>query len=400
MKTFITRKTRKLIQLLVNLIIVTIIIAYSLYTSEVLSFKIIGISDMNPYGGWSALRELLTDSSYAFEGNSMSIALTIALLIMAVIGGRFFCGWICPIGTLQDFSAWIGKKLGVIRYKGLRIKSFDPIVLKYIFLLLLLLISVLGFGAVIADISPWRAFLSLPRFTVTWLDMKLGFAVLIAILVVSVFISRFFCRYLCPLGAAQTLFCSFSLFSIRHEKGCSKCNKCLEKCPVGLNYSTESNIISPECIRCLECVDDCKVNSNNRVQIGFLNKKAERQYYIPLMLILLLLIWIGVPQLWGGHASSEDISLGVLKDGSYIGESRGFATKITTEVRITDGKITEIKVIDHKESKGWYEEVFMVIPEKIIKKQRLNVDVISGATKSSKGLIYSIENAVRKAINE
>ncbi|MFA5523124.1 MAG: FMN-binding protein, partial [Tissierellales bacterium] len=187
-------------------------------------------------------------------------------------------------------------------------------------------------------------------------------------------------------------------FSLKHKEGCAKCNKCLEKCPVGLNFSNESNTISPECIRCLECIDSCKVNLDNRVQIGFLNKKVDRQYYIPLMLILFLLIWIGIPQIWSGQASIEDVSLGALKDGSYRGESKGFATKITTEVKITNGKITEIKVINHKESKGWYEEVFMVIPEKIIEKQRLNVDVISGATKSSKGLINSIDNAVRKSL--
>jgi uncharacterized protein with FMN-binding domain len=40
----------------------------------------------------------------------------------------------------------------------------------------------------------------------------------------------------------------------------------------------------------------------------------------------------------------------------------------------------------------------MVLPREIIRTQRLQVDVVSGATKSSKGLIRSIENALKSAL--
>ncbi len=394
---FNTKNIRALIQSLIMLALIVIVIVYGYYTSGALDFKILSISDMNPYGGWSALRERIVDSSYDFEGISMSIALTIALLTMAIIGGRFFCGWLCPIGAVQDFTAWAGRKLRVKQQKGLRIKGADLLVLKYPLLLLFLVSSILGYEAVISELSPWRTFLGTLSLKVTFMDMKLGFTILLIIFLASVFISRFFCRYLCPLGAAQALFSSFSLSSIKHHKGCSKCNKCLDKCPMGLSFSEEDNTISPECIRCLKCVDDCKVSPNNRVHMGFLKRNMQSKYYISLMLVLFLLIWNVASKLWGGHASRDDILLGNLRDGAYLGESRGFASKITTEVKIYDGKITEIKIIDHKESKGWYEEVFMIIPREIINKQRLNVDVISGATKSSKGLINSIENAIKKA---
>ena len=115
------------------------------------------------------------------------------------------------------------------------------------------------------------------------------------------------------------------------------------------------------------------------------------------MLVLFIAIWLGVPKLWGGSPGDGNILLSILKDGTYQGEAKGFAAKIITEVKVTEGKLISIQVIEHQESKGWYEEVFMVLPREMIEKQRLYVDGISGATKTSKGLIKSVENAIKKA---
>lgn len=398
MKGFKSRNLRLIIQVLVILTIISIIIVYGLYTNEMLDFKILGISDMNPYGGWSAFREYVTDSNYEFEGISLSMALTIALLAMAIIGGRFFCGWLCPVGAIQDFASRIGRRLKILRYKVLDNKAYT-VILKYLILLAILIVSISGYGAIISVLSPWRAFLSSPKTITAWAEMKIGFIIILIIFIASIFVSRFFCRYLCPLGAAQSLFSSFSPLSIKHEKSCRSCNKCLEECPVGISFSSESNTISPECIRCLKCVEDCKANANSRVYIGFSDRKVPAKPYILLMIVLFFVIWIGVPKLLGGHAGGEDIPIGALKDGTYLGESKGFASKIITEVKVIDGKVTEINIIDHKESKGWYEEAFMTIPREIIRKQKLNVDATSGATKSSKGLIKSVENALKRALN-
>lgn len=398
MKKNESKSLRQRVQLFLALALIAIIILYNLYINEILNFKILSIADLNPYGGWNALREYVTDSSYEFEGINKSIALTIAILAIAVLGGRFFCGWLCPLGAIQDLGSWLSSKIKVSKHVKIDKKGYNPFFIKYPILLSLLLISILGYGAVIAELSPWRALLNLPRLFSAWAEMKIGFIILAFVFLASMFLPRFFCRYLCPLGAAQSLFSSLSLTSLKHSKTCPSCNKCLEECPVGLKFSKESDRISPECIRCLNCVEQCKITDESRVYLSLFNKKVTKISYFVLMLIIFAALWIGMPKLWVGNSYGNNILLGTLKDGTYQGEAKGFAGKIITKIIVEDGKITEIEIIDHHESKGWYDEVFMVIPKEIIRKQSLEVDAISGATKTSKGLINSLGNAVKKAV--
>lgn len=400
MKKIRMRKLRPLVQLSVFISLIFIVAIYNLYIDGKINFRLFSIGELNPYGGWSTLHSLATDSNYIFSGVSKSVALTISIIVMAIIGGRFFCGWLCPIGILQDFASWIGNKFNVNRNSDFTVKKVSLTYMKYPFLLVILLLSIFGYGSIVADSSPWRALLNLHNIGIIWNEMKLGFIILFCILIISIFISRVFCRYLCPLGAAQSLFSSINIFSIRYGDGCSKCNRCLRNCPVGLQFSTDSTSVSPECIRCLECVDNCKVSNDHITAISFGKIKLKKHIYIILMIILFFTIWIGLPQIWSGQVGGEDILLKPLNDGVYEGEAKGFAGRIITEVRISDGKIAEIKIVDHSESKGWYDEVFMVLPREIINKQRLSVDAISGATKTSRGLIESIENAIRKAYNK
>lgn len=399
MKNNNTKYLHRIVQASIFIILILIITLYNLYINEIINFRIIGIADLNPYGGWSVLRESVTDSSYVFEGITKSIALSIALLAMAIIGGRFFCGWICPLGILQDFSSWLGYKIKIPKYKYLNNKGFNPLLFKYLVLLTLLMTSIFGYGALGAELSPWRALLNIPKLPSAWAEIKIGFIILTGVFLASMLLSRFFCRYFCPLGAIQTLFSSLSLISLKHSNSCPSCNNCLSQCPIGIKLSKESNNISPECIRCLNCVEQCKISNENRVYLSLFNKKVSKKSYIVLMLILFIVLWISLPKLWGGSSYDGNVLLGNLKDGTYQGEAKGFAGKIITEVKIANGKIIEIKTIKHNESKGWYEEVFMAIPKEIIKKQRLQVDAVSGATKTSKGFINSVENALKKAVS-
>lgn len=396
MKESRDKNIRPRVQIAILILLLLILIQYNLYTSEKLNFKIISIGDLNPYGAWSTLKESITDSSYEFDGINRSMALTISILVISIAGGRFFCGWVCPLGTIQDISHWISKKLGFSKYNGAVKKDF--LYVKYPILLAVLLASILGYGAVLAEFSPWRAMLNTPKLLSAWKGMKKGFSVLAGIFIASAVIPRFFCRYLCPLGAAQTLFGSLSLISVKKDKDCINCNRCLNNCTMALKLSPKEDDISPECIRCLDCTEKCEVNKNMSLRLKFGRKNIPWKNYIALMLILFFVIWLGLPNIYGGTSMISSISLNNLKDGVYQGEAKGFAARIITEVKIENGKIVDITVLEHHESKGWYEEVFMMIPKEIIRNQRIETDVISGATKTSKGFIKSIENAVKKAM--
>lgn len=394
-----TKSIRKIIQIGIFVLLFLILILYNLYTSEFLDFKLLSIGDMNPYGGWNALKEYLTDSSYEFEGISKSIALTIALVVMAIVGGRFFCGWICPIGAIQDFSTWVGSKMGIKRFQGIGKRNSNPLFFKYPILLTILLLSIFGYGAIIAELSPWRALLSITRLPMSWKDIAIGIIILIVISILSMFISRFFCRYLCPLGAAQTLFSSLSLLTLKYSMGCSHCNRCLNECPMGIKLSSKEDSMSAECIRCMKCVDNCKITTDISLGLKMGKRNISSKAYAALAMSIFFVVWLGMPNLWGGSFMVSNIAFINLKDGVYEGEAKGFAGKIVTEIRIEEGKLTDIKIIDHHETKGWYEEVFMTLPKEIMRKQRIEADAISGATKTSKGFIKSVESAVKKAVD-
>lgn len=399
MKKNESKSLRHKVQLFLALALIIIIILYNLYINEILDFKILSIADLNPYGGWNALREYVTNSSYEFEGINKSIALTIAILAISVLGGRFFCGWLCPLGAIQDLGALLNSKIKVSKHVRINKKGYNPLFIKYPILLTLLFISILGHGAMIAELSPWRALLNLPRLFSAWSEMKIGFIILLLIFFASMVLHRFFCRYLCPLGAIQTLFGSLSLLTIKVNKNCIGCNGCIKDCPIGIKLSEKESTISPECIRCMNCIDNCKISKDRSLSLQAGNRKIQTKTYTYIMIALFFILWLGLPKLWTNSTIGSNISIASLKDGTYQGEAKGFAGKIITKIIVEDGKITEIEIIDHHESKGWYEEVFMVLPKEIIKKQRLQVDAISGATKTSKGLLKSVENAVKKAVS-
>ncbi|MCI5773173.1 MAG: flavocytochrome c [Erysipelotrichaceae bacterium] len=85
-----------------------------------------------------------------------------------------------------------------------------------------------------------------------------------------------------------------------------------------------------------------------------------------------------------------------LKDGTYVGEGRGMQP-MKVEVTVKDNKIETITVKEHAETPGISDKALATIPQEIIDLQGLGVDVISGATFSSIGVINSVANALEQA---
>ncbi|NRZ96573.1 FAD-dependent oxidoreductase [Clostridium tetanomorphum] len=85
------------------------------------------------------------------------------------------------------------------------------------------------------------------------------------------------------------------------------------------------------------------------------------------------------------------------KPGKYIAEAKGHNGIIKVEVEVDENKIKNIKILEHKETEGISDLALKDIPKSIIEKQTLAVDIITGATVSSKGVIESITLALKKA---
>lgn len=88
---------------------------------------------------------------------------------------------------------------------------------------------------------------------------------------------------------------------------------------------------------------------------------------------------------------------GAYTDGTYEGTGQGYGGDILVEVTVNDGVISAIEVIDHGETQGISDAAFAEVPDAIIEANSADVDVASGASESSKGIIEAVQNALESA---
>ncbi len=97
----------------------------------------------------------------------------------------------------------------------------------------------------------------------------------------------------------------------------------------------------------------------------------------------------------GGKA---DQTQGALENGKFEGSGEGFGGTIKIELVVEDGKITDLNVLEHTETEGVSDGAFSGITEQLLEKQNADkLDTVSGATKTSEGLIKAINEALPKA---
>ncbi len=85
-----------------------------------------------------------------------------------------------------------------------------------------------------------------------------------------------------------------------------------------------------------------------------------------------------------------------IHDGSYTGEGRGFSGPIRVRVTVRNHQIVKIAILEQQEVVEYWSRVREKIPQEILEKQHIDVDMVSGATYSSKGLIEAVTNALEK----
>ena len=89
------------------------------------------------------------------------------------------------------------------------------------------------------------------------------------------------------------------------------------------------------------------------------------------------------------------ISHANLKDGNYYGTASNGPVRVKARITISDQKITDIELIEHRTWRGGPAEG--IIPYRIIESQSTKVDAVSGATMSSVAIMNAVEDAIQKA---
>ena len=246
-------------------------------------------------------------SALAARSFFIKIIPAVVLLVLSIILGRFFCGWICPMGTTIDgFDNTAHAK--AVNEKASRFKWIKHSVLMVIFIGALLSVQLAGYvdpiplftRTVVTFIYPlfvllidgiFGLLMSIPFLedTVFSINESLRGIILpihimafrgsviiglifLLILGFAYFNRRFWCRNLCPLGALLGLFSRFRWYRRRVSDECTECGLCRRKCRMDAippDFKTTDNA---ECISCMDCQAVCPVDA---VSFGFTRKRES-----------------------------------------------------------------------------------------------------------------------------
>ncbi|MDP7027439.1 MAG: 4Fe-4S binding protein [Candidatus Marinimicrobia bacterium] len=207
--------------------------------------------------------------------------LVILAFVITLIFGRFFCGWACHFGAVQELSWWLLKKMGI-----------TPTTLNSslvtIFPLFILLNFYLAPNLAHALSSPWEGvsislgmpeiWAFLPGFVIGTLTFLVdGF------LIVYFLGRKGFCRFLCPWGAFLKLPNSLAMFKVRNIGGCQNCGNCTSECPIGIDVSYEINnygkVTNTNCTSCLVCTEGCPSSAISYKWVSPMNENFQLKHY-------------------------------------------------------------------------------------------------------------------------
>ena len=173
--------------------------------------------------------------------------------IYALLGGRTWCSWVCPLNMVTDLAAWLRRRLGINDLFRLSRN------LRYTVLALTLILSVLTGVAAFEWISPIGM---LHRELIY--GIGLGWLAVLGVFLFDLFILRNgWCGHLCPLGAFYALLGRLAQLRIRFDTPtCTHCGECARVCPepqvLNLKQAAAAGMIaSGECSNCGRCIGVC-----------------------------------------------------------------------------------------------------------------------------------------------
>ena len=238
-----------------------------------------------------------------------------------IIFRKSFCSWLCPVGTISEWTARLGKK---IFKRNFEIPTWLAWLLSPIKYLLLLF-----FLSMVIQMSTYsaKAFLELDYNKVS--DVKMlqffltiggtGLTVIAVIFILSLFFKNFWCRFLCPYGALIGLGSIFRITKIRrNEETCTNCEMCTKVCPQRLKVHKVEAVNSLNCTACMSCVEACPVKDTLNMTV--VNKKVNK-WFIPVAFLVMFILVVGIAKLtghWDTIISYEEWKQ-LIPDANYVG---------------------------------------------------------------------------------
>ncbi|WP_297419823.1 FMN-binding protein [Clostridium sp.] len=361
--------------------------------------------------------EMIIKGNFNFLQALPSLIEFVAVMFLTIIAGRWFCGWMCAFGAYNDLIYFISKKIFKGKFKVNEKVDSTLKYAKYVVLIFIIIISWTIGSNILESTSPWDVFGQITNISTVISNLLIGLVLLALITIGAFFVERFFCRYLCPLGAVFSIISKIGITKINKPKAdCGKCRACTMNCSMGLQLYKVDKVKGGDCINCLKCTEVCPRNNANANILGQdLNAALTGSVAMAAMLGVYGFTNFGVDALTKAGIISNDSAVSSseasndltaanasqkYKDGTYTGSGQGFnggTTKVS--ITIADGKISKIDILSNGDDRQYFERACGIITKEILSKQSSDVDIVSGATYSSKGIISAVKDALRQASN-
>ena len=244
------------IALQVGLVIATAVagVRYAMGTS------LASVEKYCPFGGLETAHALVARQRFTCAAGELNLSLFVALLLLTLLARKAFCGWVCPLGAVFEWTGRLGRRLFKRQtYEGiLHLSPRTDAVLKVVFRTVVLGVILAATWTtgdlVFRGYDPYYVL-----FSAHGHDVRMwSYGLLAALLGLGMLLPLAWCKYLCPLGTALWPFASAGRLRLRRsDDHCTGCGACSRACPQALEVSGVPEVRSGECTLCLECTEAC-----------------------------------------------------------------------------------------------------------------------------------------------
>jgi len=201
------------------------------------------------------------------------------LLMLAIVGNKFICGWACPFGAMQEliYSLPI---LSKSKKHKMPFWLTNTIRSGILCIVLLFLFGIVGGKKGFVIYHYFNPFNLFDLHFENWLIL----VTVIVFLTSAFFTYRPFCQLVCPFGLVSWVAEKLSLYRvIIDEEKCTKCGACVKACPLeAAKGKVDSKTFSADCFSCARCLNTCPVDAIHYCSIWSIRQMRNKHKRKPI----------------------------------------------------------------------------------------------------------------------